>query len=62
MKELLLECLDYCAVYLDDILDFSDTLEEHQRQVNKVLSILEAAGLQVDLKKSEFHVQETPLE
>lgn len=49
----------FCSAYIDDILIYSDTLEEHRDHVNKVLDRLRAAGLQADLKKSEFHVQET---
>ena len=38
---------------------FSDTKKEHKEQVNAVLKRLESVGLQVDVKKSEFMVQET---
>ena len=49
----------FCSVYLDDILVFSDTKKEYKEQVNAVLKRLESVGLQVDVKKSEFMVQET---
>ena len=49
----------FCSIYLDDILVFSDTKKEHKEQVNTVLKRLESVGLQVDVKKSEFIVQET---
>ena len=49
----------FYSVYLDDILVFSDTKKEHKEQVNTVLKRLESVGLQVDVKKSEFMVQET---
>lgn len=52
--------LDDCAsAYLDDVLIFSDSLEEHVEHVCRVLSKLRAAGLQVDIGKCEFHVTET---
>ena len=38
---------------------YSKTLKEHKEQVNKVLDKLIKAGLQVDIEKSKFHVQET---
>ena len=38
---------------------YSKTLKEHKEQVNKVLDKLIKAGLQVDIEKSEFYVQET---
>jgi hypothetical protein len=50
---------DYASAYLDDILIFSDALEEHERHVAAVLQKLETAGLRIDINKSEFHVQET---
>lgn len=60
MNDLLFEYLDkFCSVYLDDILIYSDTLEEHIEQVRKVLKLLESHGLTVDINKSEFHVHET---
>ncbi|KAH0829968.1 hypothetical protein FOPE_10801 [Fonsecaea pedrosoi] len=46
--------------YLDDILIYSQTLEEHIRYVKRVLAKLreKELGLYMDLTKSEFHVQE----
>ncbi|KAJ8127922.1 hypothetical protein O1611_g5714 [Lasiodiplodia mahajangana] len=54
------ECLDdFCSAYIDDVLVFSETLEEHRIHVRRVLERLRDAGLQADLKKCEFHVEET---
>ena len=50
---------DFCQAYLDDILIYSKTRREHRQHVAKVLSRLRDAGLQVDIKKCEFDVQET---
>lgn len=50
---------DFCSAYVDDVLIYSNTLEEHREHVRKVLSKLRDAGLQVNIKKSEFHVAET---
>ena len=38
---------------------YSKTLKEHKEQVNKILDKLIKAGLQVNIEKSEFYVQET---
>ncbi|KAA8622167.1 hypothetical protein SMACR_10067 [Sordaria macrospora] len=35
---------------------FSETEEEHQKHVHKVLAVLEKAGLSINPKKNEFHV------
>jgi Reverse transcriptase (RNA-dependent DNA polymerase)./Integrase core domain. len=54
------EFLDrFCSAYMDDILIWSDTLEEHREHVRQVLHRLREHGLQADLKKCEFHVQTT---
>jgi hypothetical protein len=56
-NDCLREFLDvFCIVYLDDVLIFSDTLEEHVGHVKKVLSLLREYGLTCKLSKCEFHV------
>lgn len=44
----------FCVVYLDDILIFSKTLEEHWRHVNLVLERLQRFSLYVKLSKCTF--------
>ena len=44
-------------VYIDDILIYSDTKEEHMELVTKVLKVLMLAGLCIELEKTAFHVQ-----
>ncbi|KAI1007296.1 hypothetical protein K3495_g925 [Podosphaera aphanis] len=48
---------DFCTVYVDDTLIFSQALTEHVKHVKKVLARLREASLQIDIKKCEFHVQ-----
>ena len=50
---------DYCTAYLDDVLIFSKTREEHTRHVNEVIHRLGTAGLQIDINKSEFYTKKT---
>jgi len=45
------------VVYLDDILLYSKTIEEHETLVKQVLAKLESHDLAVSLKKSVFHVE-----
>ena len=58
INEILRPYLDiFCVVYLDDILIYSDTMEEHVRQVRLILKALQEHGLYVKLEKCEFHVE-----
>ena len=60
MNDVLRECLDeYAVAFVDDILIYSENVEDHQRQVREVLCRLQKAGLQVALSKSEFSVKKT---
>ena len=60
MNDILFEYLnDFCQAYLNNILIYSKSRKEHVSHVRKVLQKLREAGLQVDILKCEFHVQET---
>ena len=48
----------FCVVYLDDILIFSKTPEEHLQHLETVLQILEREGLYAKLKKCDFNKSE----
>lgn len=50
---------DFLTVYVDDLIIYSDNEEEHTEHVKLVLAKLRKAGLQVDLKKCEFHTTQT---
>ena len=45
----------FCTAFLDDILIYSDTLEEHRIHMRRVLEVLKGAGLTLKLEKCEFH-------
>jgi hypothetical protein len=60
INDVLREYLDqFCSAYLDDILIYSKTKEEHKIHVRKVLERLRKAGLFAKLSKCEFFVTET---
>ena len=50
---------NYCTAYLDDVLIYSKTREEHTKHVNEVIRRLGDAGLQIDIAKSEFYTKKT---
>ena len=55
MNDVFREYLDqFVVIYLDDILIFSNSQEEHNVHVSKVLAKLKATGLYAKLEKCEF--------
>src|SRR5713101_4125502 len=53
------EYLDKFAItYLDNVLIYLETLEEHKGHIKKVLEALRGAKLAAKPKKCKFHVQE----
>ena len=46
----------FIIIYLDDILIYSQTEEDHEQHINQVLQALQDSNLQVKLKKSVFHI------
>ena len=59
INDVLREHLDiFVSAYIDDLLIYSKTLEEHKQHVRQVLEKLRTAGLQVDIEKCDFHVEE----
>ena len=60
INDVLFDCLDqFATAYVDDILIFSKNEAEHELHVRQVLERLERAGLQVDIRKCEFHTRRT---
>lgn len=60
INDTLFEYLDiFCTAFIDDILIYSDTLDEHKKHVRKVLQKLKSAALFLEPSKCQFHVQET---
>ncbi len=57
INEVLRDLMDICMVgYLDNILIYSDSLEDHRDHVHEVLHHLHTAGLYANLKKCKFHM------
>lgn len=60
INNVLREYIDvFVCVYIDDILIYSRTLEQHVEHVRKVLRALKKHNLRLKPSKSEFHVQRT---
>ena len=45
---------NFCFVYLDDVIIYSNTLDEHLVHIEKILQIFKDANLTINLEKSEF--------
>jgi hypothetical protein len=50
---------EFCTAYVNNILIFSEDSAKHYEHVIQVLEKLRSAGLQADIKKSEFFVTKT---
>jgi hypothetical protein len=60
MNEILSDYLDvFCIAYLDDILIYSDSLEQHRWHVRMILKRVEEVGLTLKASKCEFHTNRT---
>ena len=49
---------DFCTVYLDDILIYSEIEAEYEIHVKRVLQKLHEVSLQADIIKCTFHIKE----
>lgn len=59
MDKLLQGCDGYSAAYLDDVVIFSHTREEHMQHLSEVLGRIHKAGLTLNPSKCEWARQET---
>src|SRR5271170_3527868 len=58
INDIIRECVDRFAIaYMDDILVYSNSLQEHIFHVRTVLQKLLSASLYAKLEKCEFHMQ-----
>jgi len=48
-----------CIVYLDDVLIYLNTLQQHRKDVNNILEAIRKLGMNVKPSKCEFHQSET---
>jgi len=56
IKEVLMEHIDMCyIVYLDAVLIYSNTLQQHRQDVSNILEAIRQSGMKVKPSKCEFH-------
>jgi len=48
-----------CIVYLDDVLIYSNTLQQHRKDVSNILEAIQKSGIKFKPSKCEFHQSET---
>ena len=58
MTQLLRQCLKFTIVYIDDIVIFSKTKEEHDQHLEKVMECINKANLRLNFTKCKFHQAE----
>ena len=61
MMDEILQDLDFVKVYIDDIVIYSKTKEDHLMHLQKTLELLHDHGLKLKLKKSSFMMPEVVL-
>jgi len=60
INEVLMEHIDMCCiVYLDDVVIYSNTPQQHQKDVSKILKAIRTSGMKVKPSKCEFHQSQT---
>jgi hypothetical protein len=60
MNNILFDYLDdFCTIYLDNILIYSDDPFEHEAHVRLILQKLRDTSLQADIKKYKFSITRT---
>jgi len=60
INEVLMEHIDMgCIVYLDDVLIYSNTLQQHRKDVSNILEAIRKSGMKAKPSKCEFHQNET---
>uniref|UniRef100_A0A3P9LR23 Gypsy retrotransposon integrase-like protein 1 n=1 Tax=Oryzias latipes TaxID=8090 RepID=A0A3P9LR23_ORYLA len=59
MNKVLQGCEEFSAAYLDDVVIFSSTWEEHLQHLKRVLGKLKDSGLSLNISKCEWAKQET---
>jgi len=60
INEVLMEHIDMCCiVYLDDVLIYSNTLQQHRKDVSNILKAIRKSGMKVKPSKCKFHQSET---
>jgi len=60
INEVLMEQIDMCCiVYLDNVLIYSNTLQQHRKDVSNILEAIRKLRMKVKPSKCEFHQNET---
>jgi len=60
INEVLMEHIDMCCiVYLDDVLIYLNTIQQHRKDFSNILEAIRKSGMKVKPSKCQFHQSET---
>ena len=56
INKTIVHCSDFAANYLDDIIVFSKTAEDHMEHLEKIFEALQVADLKIEVSRSMYHI------
>ena len=61
MTSVLSDCLPFCIIFVDDVVVFSSSIQQHIEHINRVIQALNNANLRLNLDKCRFGCTQLPI-
>ena len=61
MTSVLSDCLPFCIIFVDDVVVFSSTIQQHIEHLNRVMQALNNANLRLNIDKCRFGCTQLPI-